>query len=250
MNISPQQFRAYADGELSGEEARAVEAAIAADPDLAARLEKVRRAKGKVQPIPLSTARRAGEEHAAARAGAILDFSAAKARREQANATREPRRAGVAPRGKVPIFQRPGLALGLSLALVLGVMIGSSLDLARFADTSGQYVGGQDVGNVRDAGDRLLAAGTLATALESYPRASTRDEEPFHILATYRSDDGAYCRRFAGSIGAGLACREADGWRLITLDADERADLAQPGLHLGEPLSAKAEAEVLSAGWP
>ncbi|WP_226633378.1 hypothetical protein [Novosphingobium profundi] len=250
MNISPQQFRAYADGELSGEEARAVEAAIAADPDLAARLEKVRRAKGKVRPIPLSAARSAREIHAIGREGAILDFTAAKARREQANAAGEPRRHGAAPRSKVPIFQRPGLALGLSLALVLGVLIGSSLDLARFAGTSGQDAGGQDVGNLRDAGDRLLAAGALATALESDPRTSPGDERLFHILATYRSDDGTYCRRFAGSIGVGLACRGADAWRLIVLDADGRADLIQPGSHLGEPLSAEAEAEVLSAGWP
>ncbi|TYC87766.1 anti-sigma factor [Novosphingobium sp. BW1] len=250
MNISPQQFRAYADGELSGEEARAVEEAIAADPVLAARLQKVRRAKGKVRPLHLSTARRAGEDHAALRKGAILDFSAAKARRKQANATSEPRRPGAATKGKVPVFERPGLALGLSLALILGVLIGSSLDLDRFADTSGQDTVGRSVGNIRDAGDRLLATGALARALESSPRTSRRDERLFAVLATYKSDDGTYCRRFAGLIGAGLACRRADAWRLIALDASGRAGPTQPGRQLGEPLSAEAEAEVLSAGWP
>ena len=43
MTVTPEMIAAFADGELGADERRRVEAAIAADPELAAQLERHRR---------------------------------------------------------------------------------------------------------------------------------------------------------------------------------------------------------------
>ena len=45
--------------------------------------------------------------------------------------------------------------------------------------------------------------------------AAFADGEPTRILLSFRDEAGAYCRAFAGEARSGIACRDADGWRLL-----------------------------------
>ena len=58
------------------------------------------------------------------------------------------------------------------------------------------------------------ASGELAETLEGQLVASQAPDAPTRMLLSFRDEDGAFCRAFAGEAQSGIACRDGDGWRL------------------------------------
>lgn len=186
--FNDEQLMAYADGELAAAEHAAVEAAVAADPALAARVERFRAGRRLLKqrfdavaeaPVPQ----------------ALLDLLQAPAARDKVVPLR-PRAsapAAAAPRRTRPVWP---MALAASLLLALGLAGGGWL--------------------LRGPG--AVAADPLVAVLEQSPSGELRraGEEEFLVLASLASADGRWCREYergpaGGAMQRGLACRDADG---------------------------------------
>lgn len=183
MKVTPEELAAYADGELDAARAAEIEAAIAADPDLAAQLSAHRQLRQLLsahydpiaaQPVPDRFAALLGGGAAEEQpAPAVIDFAAAREAREARR--RLPRWTWVA-----------GPAIAASLALLV---------------------------LVRTPGGRAAdyAPAQLAGALDS--RLSGEAGEP-RILLSFANDAGELCRAYAGADASGIACRDGQGWRI------------------------------------
>ena len=185
MTFSDETLTAYVDHELDAESVAAVDAAIARDPQLAARVERQRALREAV--------------HAAYEP--VLDEPM-------------PRRLlDLATGGPAPAFVRSRrwawMEWGaVAASLALGIVIGAAL--LRESTTDGELVSQHG---------RLIAAGRLAVALSEQLASSQPAHAPVRIGLTFLSRDGKYCRTFALEEGAqaGLACSDAGTWRLEVL---------------------------------
>ena len=65
-------------------------------------------------------------------------------------------------------------------------------------------------------GDAGYASGALAGTLDSQLVAAQPADAPTRILLSFRDKSGSYCRAFAGEAQSGIACRDSEGWRLVT----------------------------------
>jgi anti-sigma factor RsiW len=255
--IGEEQLMAYADGELSAEEAARVAAAVEADPTLQAKLERHRRLKATLADAFAGDAEEPVPERlraaVAAQAGAppeLVDLEAVRAAREaQVRRERRP-----APRRAMAWALAAGLA---ALAIVLSVPLLKSAGSPHGSDL------------VRLGSDGMTAKGPLASALDrqlaSAPPAGAR----VAVALTFKDRQGRWCRSFSSSQDAlaGLACRDGARWRVQVLAAATEAP-ASPGQFrtaasstpaavqaavdatlAGEPLSAEAERRVRDGGW-
>lgn len=113
-------------------------------------------------------------------------------------------------------------------------------------------------------GDRLIAAGRLAQALDAQLASEQSRTEPTRIGVSFASKDGKLCRTFETRVMAGLACREDEGWHVVTSvpagpapggeyrQAASGAALimrVSQGLMKGEPFDGRAEREARDTGW-
>lgn len=233
--LDDETLMAYADGALGPEEAAAVRAAVASDPEAAADVDRFRESARLVrvafddtlaEPVPPTLERRI---RAAARV---------------AEAERHAPDALVRRRGRRP------LAIAASVTLLLGLGIGSRLG--------------------RPAGDAALPGlGEALAGTASGVQASLPDGATLTPLATFRDRDGRWCRRFAraadGRTGEGVACRDAEGaWRLAFLVPDRAAagpDYAPAGeepsladgladrMRAGDPLADAQERDLIDRRW-
>ena len=84
------------------------------------------------------------------------------------------------------------------------------------------------------------------------------------ILLSFRNGEGDYCRAFNAVSGNGIACRDAQGWKLEALgagEAESASDYRMAGADAGAimaqaqsmadgpALDAEAEAAARAAGW-
>jgi hypothetical protein len=246
MKVSDETLMKYADGELAPEERASVEAALATDPESAARVarlraqrEKLARAFGGVmqEAVPerlLSVARTAPVT-----AASVTGLEEARARKaERARA-----------RWSAPQWS------AVAASLFVGLLVGY------FALRSGEesLIVQGELG--------LVAQGDLSRALtQSLPGdPATRSVT---VGFSYRTRNGELCRAFSLSREtpvAGIACRAGEAWRIEALahgepgaDSEYRlAGSALPALILqavesdieGEPLDAGEEASARSRGW-
>lgn len=252
MKISDEMLMAYADGELDLVARAEVEAAIAANPELARAVERHRALAGRVrdayqgvleEPVPpqLSTITDAPV------AAPVVDLAAIRAERATANAT------VTVSRWQLP--QWSAMAAAMALGLFVGVFA-----LRGPGEPWEETATG------------LVARGVLDQALTTQLAGSVGTGEPasagsgVHINVSFRDHSGAYCRSFQlqhTAPLAGLACREQDEWRLRVLapatagGGDLRTASALPIAVLqamdsaieGEPLDAAGEAAAREAGW-
>lgn len=242
MTPSDETLMAYVDGELDEQARVAVEAAMLADPDIAARVarqqalrKRVRLAFARVveEPVPDRLLAAAAPQ----RTGNVIPLRRKEARR----------------------WSWPEWG-SMAACLTVGVVL--TLMFVRFSA----------VEPIMSRGGSLFADGALAQAL-SGQLASTQAAAaaPVHIGVSFRDKTGNYCRTFAlqeTSPLAGLACHSGDRWRLEVLArAAEAADsgaanyrpaasaIPQAVLQAvgdriaGEPLDARAEAAAQASGW-
>lgn len=182
MTVTPEEIAAFADGELDPRRSAQVAAAVARDPGLAAQVERHRRLKATLSarfaPVldaPVPARLSALLENRGG--GGVIDLAAALQARGQRRGWLQ-RSAWIA-----------GPALAASLVLVL------------------MRPGG-------DAPRAGYASGRLAAALDTQLVATQPADAPTRMLLSFRDDSGRLCRAYAGKAGGGIACREADGWKL------------------------------------
>lgn len=232
-----EEFFAWLDGELHGEAADRVAAEVASDPELQRLAEQHRalnrRLKSAFDPIAAAPVPDALRPTAPPTGGQVLDFAAARERRE--------RRGGLS---------LPQQAAALAASLALGLVVGGRLD--RTAPSPVAVEGG-----------KLVAAADLGEALERR-LASAPADGGARIGLTFRDGSGAICRTFTDAGSSGLACREGGDWRIRGLfegpegqggDYRMAAGIA-PGLAAmveetmtGEPFDAEQERAARERGW-
>jgi hypothetical protein len=247
MIISDETLMAFADDELDAGERAKIEAAVAADPALAARVEAHRALRSRVGA--------AYEE--------VLDEAAPNHLLNMITNAVPPRMAEVVDLAHLRQSRSPGRWAGwaqwgaMAACFVLGFLVAAPLQ-----------IGSSDL--VRARGLNLLAHGRLAHALTERLASDPKNTEaPVHIGESYLSRSGTYCRTFnAAGRGAvaGVACRDDGRWRVMTAvfskvqpgpQAYRSAGEQQPQAVtdavaadiVGAPLDARAEAAARAAGW-
>ena len=184
-----EKFFAWLDGELEPAEAAAMDAKVAADPQLKRLVEQHRalgaQLKGTFDPIAAAPVPERFES-AVRPPAEVVDFAAAKRGRSARSARSLPRWTAIAA------------------TLLVGVFVGTMMP-----QRSGSPVQVQ--------GGKLYAASALNHALNTeLASAPTGD---VRIGLTFRDQAGGICRSFTGSAGSGLACREGARWMLKGLFA-------------------------------
>lgn len=232
-----EMLMAFADGELEGPERTTVEAAMAADPELARAVERHRALRARLagawddvlaEPVPAQLAAVLAAPATTA-AAPVVDLASRRAPRRLA----------------------PPVWLAAAASLAVGVSVGL------FVLRGGEEPFGTE-------GGVLVAQGALAQALD-HRLAAEGMTAGVRLGLSYRDRQGTYCRTFSLEDGvplAGLACRAGEGWQLRVLAASEpagevRTASAMPQAVLstvdaaiaGEPLDAAAEAAARDAGW-
>ncbi len=239
MQFDDETLMAYADGELDETARSAVEAAVARDGQLAAKVEEYRQLRAKVvnafadelhDPIPdrlLALAR-------SAPAGNVT--SLAQARTDKAKR-----------RWSWPEWG------AIAASVIVGVLI------ARF--------GTNPQGSFKTEDGRLFASGDLANALDQQRGGERSAQSRVQIGLSYRIKSGDYCRTFNAdaSAASGIACRSDRGWEIQALvrgkaDAGQNFRMATtsvPPLILqivessmdGDALDAQAESDAINRKW-
>jgi hypothetical protein len=267
MTVPDEEVFAFVDGELSPEAMARIEAAMATDPQLALRVETQRALRrllsgahaGAMRDTPpeIINATAAGKPPPTPKPAEVIAFPSAKAKaqaqakaREKAK-SREPKPpgpAGATGRG-VPAW------VGLAACLVAGLAIG------RLAAPPPATLSGAD-------DPAPLAAGALAKALNTQSSGQAPGQGPVRISLSFRTASGVYCRAFQASGRsplAGVACRDADAWRVRAVspaspgpatnyrlagsDTPDAVLAAVDAMIAGPPLDAAAETKAKAAGW-
>lgn len=225
------KWMAYVDGELDAAGRAQVEAAMAADPQLAATVAAQQRLRGRLQ-------RGLEAELAEPVPDRLSSLLAPAQQTVTAATTAGPVLAAPSPQGQQRwwLFAAAGLAAGLLLPRLLP-----------------------------DSGADLGLQGPLALALEQRLSAEAPAPGGWQMALSFKDQQGRYCRGFRGAEQAGLACKGADGqWQLALLvPADvtggelRQAASSLPAAVLeavdarlaGQTLDAAAEAKAREAGW-
>lgn len=251
MGITDEMLMAYADGELDAEAAARVEAAMATDDSLGARMARmaearaaVRRAYQVAPPVPAALEARVRE---------MIAAKVAADRQAQAAPPAASNVVDLASRRRVvPFWQLPAAAM---LALAVGA--GS----AWLAAPEGGGAAGLQMAGLEDPG--------LRAALASLPSGETARLEGggrFVAIASFRDSEDRLCREFEhdqadGRTLVAVACRDAADWDLrfaiaaAGVDPEgyapasslEALDAYLTATGAGAPLSAADEAAALQA---
>lgn len=217
MTIDPETLAAYADGELDPLTAKRVERAIAADPALAAEVDRHRALTAKLrgafagldaQPMP------AGVEALLKRNDNVVPFPTRAAK---------------------PKPQRWYGALAASL--VAGLLLG------QLVPRSG--------GDLGFDGGTAVAQGQLAHALDTQ-LASATDSGPVRIGITFRDRAGALCRTFEQGTTGGIACAQGrQPWRIEQLRGGMGGNGGTAYAQAGSPMATlMTDAQAMAAGEP
>ncbi|HEY6453376.1 MAG TPA: hypothetical protein VIX87_12345 [Steroidobacteraceae bacterium] len=219
-NIPDELLAAYVAGALEGTECARIEQAMAHDARLAQRVAQQRALRSRLRtafdgalqeprPQRLAQAAKGPSSNGPAQ---IIDLARVRAER-----ARRPER----HRGPIPRRAAIAIAAGLAMGLGLGVMIE-------------HVIAGESLTEYRDGA--LLASGSLEQALNQQLTGAASAPGAVRIGLSFRARSGSYCRTFVAGTGralAGLACRERQTWRILTLLGTDSA-----GVHGAQPLRA------------
>jgi hypothetical protein len=241
MTYSDETLMAYVDRELDADASAAIEAAIANDPELAARIERQRKLRDAV--------------HAAFEP--ILQEPMPKRLLDAASGAAPVSPAARARRGWT-WFEWSAMAA----SVVLGVLIGATF----MVDSRRTPAVDAGVDWVAERG-HVVAHGALARALSGQLASTQKPDAPVRIGVTFLSKGGEYCRTFALEkvAAAGLACSSAGEWRIQAIAQSDRSgkpDYRTAATQLppailreideriqGSSLDAEAERAAQQRGW-
>ena len=182
MELNDELLSAYLDGELDATGRARVEAALEGDAGGRVRLERMRVADARLR-----------REVPPVRSGARDPIAEYIQQYESRAVSAAPRRRWVAP------LAMAAAAACVSFGFVLAQLVSAD------SISTGQY-----------------ARGDLRRALESQPSGAATAGSAT-VASTLRASDGSWCRVFemprGGSAVEGLACRDAQGWRVVAWDS-------------------------------
>jgi hypothetical protein len=228
--ITEEKLMAYVDGELSENEKEAIDAALAGDQRLQARL--------------------AAERLLRIRMGELYDPALNEEIPERLTRMLQPadnRVVFLKRQSTVTDRWRWQNLAALAASLVIGMFLGQNL------------TGGESV----DTGLEVNAQ--LAAALNTQLASTQSPANPVQIGISFEGPGGQPCRTFESAGWAGLACGSGGAWqlRLLAPKGDTRsAEFQQAGsasalvmgsaqeLIVGEPMTAQQERQARDAGWP
>lgn len=249
MKITDEELMAYADGELPPLDAKRIEAAMAEDADLAARVARFRAVRRALKTAYDSVVSEPVPEHLRALLGDV-----AASEPETPPRRVEP----VAPidlaakrEQRTRRFGPPAWA-AMAASLVIGVLAGRGL-LAQNDDLFTR--------------DGLYASTALTEALNTQLASSDRNDAT-RIGLTFRAQSGEICRTFTHeareSVTAGLACRDENRWAVrmaLTEPSAQSAGYSQAGatapavleavdaIIAGDAFDAEQERQARDANW-
>jgi hypothetical protein len=241
MKPSNETLMAFIDGELSVQEAARVALVLAADPELARRVEQQRRLRVRLkgayapvldQPVP-------------ERLWAAAGYPGVR-----------PTATGTAAASRVRRWSWPQWA-AVAASLVVGVVLAQLLPAqpaqGPFATSSEGW---------------LLARNDLARHLEQAPSGAGEHAGAIAMGFSFRDHEGRACRTFVighEAASAGLACRHAGDWRvsmLVEAPQPPATEMRMAGSALpaallrevdarisGDPLDQGEEARAIEGGW-
>ena len=244
MIISDHDIQAYVDGELAPDDAARIEAAVASDVMVAARVEREKRLRAQLRGAydPVLA------EQVPDRFRTLLaldDDATPSGLRGAGNVVKmQPRSPGISPRWRTPVF-----AIAASVAA-----LAVSLWMRPGAD-------------VRMQDGVLVAHGALARDLDGVLASAPDTQASTSIGLTFRDTTGRVCRSFtrADMQIAGLACRDGDRWALPLVsraEAQEKGEFRQASSAVppevqaaidsrlqGDVFDAAQERTARDAGW-
>jgi hypothetical protein len=255
MNIDEATLMAYLDGELDAEGLAQVEAALARDPELAARVARQQRLDARLRTSHADAAEDAVPDALSQlvlvkATHASVDGSATSAAAEAQTAGRV---VAFAPRTRARVVWTHLGALAAGIVLAAIVLPGL------------RGVQGSGGAEWEQGANGLQARGALAQALDRQLAAEPADQ--VQVALSFRNRQGQYCRTFHLSQAktVGLACRDGQGWSLPVLASAVDAASGQlrqaaspmPAAVLdavdasiaGDALDADGEQAARSAGW-
>lgn len=229
-----EQFFAWLDGELKGDEAQQVAARVAASPELTRRAEQhrgmVANLRQAFQPVADMAA-----EPPSFQSAEVIDFGARAAERER----------------RLSWLAVPQWA-AVAASLAIGLVVGTQINRERHSDPPFAVDGGQ-----------LVAAAALEEALDTRLANAPAADGP-RVGLTFRDGSGRICRSFTDPLAGGLACREGDQWRLrglfpapegqsgpyrMAAGNDPRLSALIDEMISGEPFNAAQEKAALDRDW-
>ena len=241
MSLTKEQIAAYADGELSGDELAAVEAAIADDERLTEEIAAHRALKAQLgghfapvldQPVP---------DHLAAmlKVAGTDDEAPSKAEDNVVSFGVERQKRGLAP-----TIRR--------WAPIAGPALAAALVAAIFLPNIGDGTAPEGYANEQ-----------LANALENQLVAEQSGQATTRILLSFENQTGQLCRTYRSAQAGGIACRDVTGWKIETelglegaqsteyRQAGSEADLMQAAqdMAVGAALNTEEEAAAKERGW-
>lgn len=243
MAPTDELLMAYVDGELDAEARARLEAQLAADPQLAERVQAQRDLRARLSSAFDDVLREAVPQR-------LLDA----ARRTQAGAAPVGDLAG--RRHRLPRVSRWPQWSALAASVLLGLSLGAAL------------FRGQLGGPLAFRDGQMLAQGALRTALDTQ-LAQDRPEAGVQVGISFVAKSGEYCRSFtlAGQQLSGVACRSGGQWQVQATARAAEAGSGSGGLRMaasplpealtatidalraGDPLDAEGERRALQRGW-
>jgi len=188
MNLTEEKLIAYADGEVSGEEVHAIEAALKTRPDLAAFVEQQRALR---RHFETRFAALADEEIPDRLLNALVQTPVSQRWRWQQRVARWANRPFL-------LWTAMPAAAALACGLVVGVVFAPQ-------------------GSFRVDRGTMLAQGALSAALDTQLASAQRASGDIRVGISFKAKDGRYCRTFSDASLAGVACRDASGWAVAAL---------------------------------
>jgi hypothetical protein len=241
MTVSTEQLLAYLDGALPPGEMKAVETALAADPELRRKLEHQRMLAQTLshafspvldEPVPERLLQ------------AVVSRTAPTWPERMTAILRD------AFTGHPLLSGSATATAALAAGLVLGV-----------------FASGPQRGDFASGPQGLVARAGLAQTLDRQLASNQEAGAARKVGLTFRNAKGAYCRTFTVPGSAGIACHEASGWAVAAL-ASTDAQTSSPAYQMagsdlpesirdtatammaGAALNAEAEKQARDARWP
>jgi anti-sigma factor RsiW len=207
MKPSDEELMAHADGELEPERRLALDAALAADAALRARVEALRAQRQRVAAAYHGTL----DEPVPQRLRALLDAPPPAVVVDLAtmHARKTPWRSADT---RSNWMQWGGMAASVLLGVLLGLLFAPRGDVdALLAERAG----------------RLVAGDALSQALSAQLAGDERSAPAVAVPLSFVDKAGRYCRTFSSAHTAGLACRNAGQWEVL-IATPAQGDAAAP----------------------